>query len=97
MPQSMWPPAKKGACSYSSLPLLLTNRPNGLLHDLSFAAHADALGTNAVKYLLPNTYLAVLEGNPFLENALGAASSAKRTKSSCVVFGLLDEQMIDAK
>jgi len=32
----------------------------------------------------------VLDGNPFIENALGSAASAKRTKSSAVVFGILD-------
>ena len=73
--------------------------PNGLLHDLTFATHLDVLGENAGKYLLPNTYLAVLDGNPFVENALGSASRAKRTKSSCVVFGILDpeEKTISAK
>jgi hypothetical protein len=39
---------------------------------------------------LPNSYLAVLEGNPFIENALGAAASPLRTKSSAVVFGILE-------
>ena len=65
--------------------------PNGLLHDLTFAPHVESLGENVGKYLLPNTYVAVLDGNPFVENALGAASSPKRTKSSCVVFGILEE------
>jgi hypothetical protein len=64
----------------------------GLLHGISFAAHADALGENAAKYLLPNTYIAVLDGNPFIENALGSASSPKRTKCSAVVFGILEKE-----
>ena len=63
---------------------------SGLLHDVSFAAHTDALGENIGKYLLPGTYIAVLDGNPFLENALGPASRPKRTKSSSVVFGVLE-------
>ena len=67
----------------------------GLWHDLGFAARTDSLGDSAGKYLLPNSYIAVLEGNPFLENALGSASSAKRTKSSAVVFGILESP--DAK
>jgi hypothetical protein len=62
----------------------------GLLRDISFAAHTDSLAGNFGKYLLPNTYIAVLDGNPFIENALGAASSPKRTRSTCVVFGILD-------
>ena len=57
-------------------------------HDLGFTAQTDSL--DAGKYLLPNTYIAVLDGNPFIENALGAAASAKRTRSSAVVFGILD-------
>ena len=60
----------------------------GLLADISFAAHADGLGVK--RYLLPNTYIAVLDGNPFIENALGSAASPKRTKSWDVVFGILD-------
>jgi hypothetical protein len=64
--------------------------PNGLLRDITFAAHAEALNGNVGKYLLPNTYIAVLDGNPFIENALGSASSPKRTKSSSVVFGILE-------
>jgi hypothetical protein len=63
---------------------------NALLRDLTFAVHTDTLAADAPKYLLPNTYIAVLDGNPFIENALGAAASPKRTKTSCVVFGLLD-------
>lgn len=62
----------------------------GMLRDVSFAAHVDPLGDSAGKYLLPNTYIAVLDGNPFLENALGSASRPKRTKSSAIVFGILE-------
>ncbi len=64
--------------------------PGGLLHDLGFAAVPGDSGDAAAKYLRPNTYIAVLEGNPFLENALGSASSARRTQSSCIVFGILE-------
>ena len=60
-----------------------------LLRDISFAAVVGH-GDSTVKYLLPGTYTAELDGNPFIENALGAASSPKRTKSSAVVFGILD-------
>jgi hypothetical protein len=63
---------------------------NGLLHDIGFAARADSLTDSVGKYLLPNSYIAVLDGNPFIENALGTASSPKRTKSSAVVFGILE-------
>ncbi|HEY5232312.1 MAG TPA: hypothetical protein VIK35_02095 [Verrucomicrobiae bacterium] len=63
----------------------------GLNHDFGFAiVRADELNDSAGKYLLPDTYIAVLDGNPFIENALGSASSPKRTKSSAVVFGILD-------
>jgi len=63
---------------------------DGLLRDIGFTAHADSLNDSAEKYLLPNTYIAVLDGNPFIENALGSSSSPKRTKSAAVVFGILD-------
>jgi hypothetical protein len=63
---------------------------NGLLSEISYVANPEALSGIAVKYLTPNTYIAVLDGNPFIENALGPASSPKRTKSSAVVFGILE-------
>ncbi len=65
----------------------------GMLRDLSFAAKADSLDSlanTAAMNLLPDSYLAVLDGNPFIENALGSAASPKRTKSSAVVFGMLE-------
>jgi hypothetical protein len=61
----------------------------GLLHDLGYTANPETLTDAAGRYLVPNSYLVVLDGNPFLENAL-AASSPKRTRSSAVVFGLLE-------
>ena len=61
---------------------------DALWHDIGFTSPTDSW--DARKYLLPNTYIAVLEGNPFIENALGAAASPKRTRSSAVVFGILD-------
>ncbi|HTX22150.1 MAG TPA: hypothetical protein VMD27_09895 [Candidatus Aquilonibacter sp.] len=62
----------------------------GLLRDIGFTARTDSLAANAGKYLSPNSYIAVLDGNPFLENALGSAASPQRTKSSAVVFGILE-------
>ncbi len=62
----------------------------GLLRDIGFAARTISLDGNAAKYLTPNTYIAVLDGNPFIENGLGSAASPKRTKSSAVVIGTLD-------
>lgn len=77
--------------------LILTSPPvseksgaKGLWRDLGFAAPPETL--TAGKYLLPNTYIAVLDGNPFIENALGAAASPKRTRSSAVVFGILETE-----
>ncbi len=63
---------------------------NGLLRELTYVARPDELADSAGKFLTPNSYLAVLDGNPFIENALGDASSPKRTKSSAVVFGILE-------
>jgi hypothetical protein len=62
--------------------------PRGLLGSLGYAPSPP--GDESLNYLQPGTYLAVLEGNPFVENALGAAASAKRTRSSAVVYGILD-------
>jgi len=66
--------------------------PERLLTDISFAANPDTLHDNFGKYLRPNTYIAVLDGNPFIENALGSAANAKRTRTSAVVFGSLAEE-----
>jgi hypothetical protein len=68
----------------------------GLLHDYGFTLqNSEQLSlagnaTSAEKYLLPNTYIAELDGNPFIENALGSAASPKRTRTSAIVFGILD-------
>lgn len=59
-----------------------------LFHDIGFTARAD--GLNFKKYLLPGTYVAELEGNPFVENALGPAASPKRTRTAAVIYGILD-------
>ncbi|HEX3626420.1 MAG TPA: hypothetical protein VH280_13465 [Verrucomicrobiae bacterium] len=65
--------------------------PTGLRRDLGFGAvGADKLGSGAQRYLMPNTYIAVLDENPFLENGLSAHSSPKRTKSIAVIFGILE-------
>jgi hypothetical protein len=70
----------------------------GLWRDEGFAASTRDVAEH-FGYLQPNTYVAVLDSNPFLENGLGAASSAKRTKSSAVVFGILsaDDKLGGAK
>jgi hypothetical protein len=61
----------------------------GLFHEIGFAADKDFVGSNAKKYLLPGTYVAKLDGNPFIENALGAAASPKRTRAAAIVYGIL--------
>jgi hypothetical protein len=64
----------------------------GLKQDFGYTlANTTSLLTPDVqKYLLPNTYVAVLDGNPFIENALGPAASAKRTRMNGIVFGILE-------
>lgn len=61
----------------------------GLFHEIGFAADKDFVGSNAKKYLMPGTYIAKLDGNPFIENALGPAASPKRTQAAAVVYGIL--------
>ncbi|MGA2853693.1 MAG: hypothetical protein ABSE90_06155 [Verrucomicrobiota bacterium] len=64
--------------------------PVGLWHNIGLATKADSLNDGAGNFLMENTYIAVLDGNPFIENALGRASSPKRTKSSAIVFGIIE-------
>jgi hypothetical protein len=61
-----------------------------LFHDIGFTAHTNSLGSDTDKYLLPGTYIAVLDGNPFIENALGSAGRSKRTRTAAVIYGILD-------
>ncbi|MGH7951866.1 MAG: hypothetical protein ACREFE_08105 [Limisphaerales bacterium] len=58
--------------------------------DIGFAAQQDNLTYSAEKYLLPNSYIAELDGNPFIENALGAAASPKHTRINGIVFGIFE-------
>ncbi len=82
---------QKSALVPSSLPPVTQGLgAQSLLRDLGFAANSEVLPGDPEKYLSPNTYIAVLEGNPFIENALGSAASPKRTTSGAVVFGTLD-------
>ncbi len=67
----------------------------GLLREVTFAGHTEGLPADVGKYLSPGTYVAILDGNPFLENALGPSASAKRTKASAVVFGILETETPD--
>jgi hypothetical protein len=50
----------------------------------------DLNSANAVSHLSPNSYIAELKGNPFLENGLGAKAKSARTKAKSVVYGLLE-------
>ncbi len=63
---------------------------DGLERYVGLAVRTDTLADGVGRILRPNTYVAVLDGNPFLENALGPAASARRTKSTCVVYGLME-------
>ena len=84
---------KAGLIPIELHPSPLFSGAEGMLRDITFSAKMDSLDSlanTAAGSLLSNSYLAVLDGNPFIENALGSAASAKRTKSSAVVFGILD-------
>ena len=83
------PAGQKGGLISSGQNFSGKSGPGGLLRDVTFAGHEDYPVTTIGKNILPNTYIAVLEGNPFIENALGKSSSPKRTKMSAVVFGIL--------
>jgi hypothetical protein len=61
-----------------------------LAEQVGFSQLAGFSATNAVAYLLPGTYIAELETNPFLENGLGVRAKSARTKSRSVVYGILE-------
>lgn len=57
------------------------------------AGYSPADGTltaDAVSYLLPGTYLAELDSEPFLENGLGPKAKSARTRTRSVVYGILE-------
>jgi hypothetical protein len=81
---------EKGGLILSSTPTGEKSGAKGIWHDQGFAVSAHE-NPGLEGYLQPNTYVAVLDSNPFLENGLGSASKAKRTKSSAVVFGILSD------
>ena len=60
--------------------------PRGLLEKCG--AQGDI--SDGTPFLQPNTYVAELDGNPFIENGLGAKAQSARTKSHAVVFGTLE-------
>jgi hypothetical protein len=66
------------------------------LRELSDALNVNTLGSPAspglVSLLRPNTYLAELEGNPFIENGLGAKSAGSRTTAHALVYGVLEPE-----
>ena len=65
--------------------------PEGLRRDLGYNANgANDLDSTAQSYLMPNTYIAVLDGNPFVEDALTSDPNLKHTKSVAVVYGILE-------
>jgi hypothetical protein len=83
----------KTAGSPGNSPVLPVAEEGGvdeLLQKIGFGAQVEGLKDGAARLLLPNTYIAVLDGNPFIENALGSAASEKRTTTSAIVFGFLD-------
>lgn len=69
--------------------------PDDLERDVGFAAGSpDDFGERAQAYLKPNTYIAILDGNPFIENALTSSPNAKHTKTMGMVFGILDSTVV---
>lgn len=66
--------------------------PYGLERLQTQAGFTADLPPDPARYLTPNTYLAEIDSNPFLENGLGDAANAKRTRASALVFGLLETE-----
>ncbi|MCL4177283.1 MAG: hypothetical protein KJ072_06010 [Verrucomicrobia bacterium] len=62
--------------------------PRPLFLETGYAGQSSQLETNAAGYLLPGTYLAELDGSPFLESGLGDGPARSRTR--VFVYGILD-------
>lgn len=48
---------------------------------------------DATTFLRPNTYIAEMDANPFLENGLGPKAKSARTRAHAVVYGFLDSNV----
>ncbi len=59
-----------------------------LFFEASYGAQCDLLTTNAAAYLRSGTYVAELDGSPFLENGLGNRNT--RLRNRAFVYGVLD-------
>lgn len=64
--------------------------PRALFDRAGYCPGEDTLATEAVSYLLPGTYLAELNSEPFLENGLGPKAKYARNRSRSVVYGILE-------
>jgi hypothetical protein len=76
------------ALSIPKIPMRSGVRP--LLGEVGFTPFERFSTTNAPAYLSPNTYIADLETNPFLENGLGPKAKSSRTRSRALVYGTLE-------
>ncbi|HLP76166.1 MAG TPA: hypothetical protein VK327_04545, partial [Candidatus Paceibacterota bacterium] len=61
-----------------------------LAERIGFTPIGDLAARNPASFLVPGSYIAELDTNPFLENGLGARAKSARTRSKAVVFGLLE-------
>jgi hypothetical protein len=64
--------------------------PQALIEGQGFSALTQFDFTNAVSVLQPGSYIAELDGNPFLENGLGTKGKSARVKARSVVYGVLE-------
>ncbi len=57
---------------------------------VSYGGQAGQLTGKEVSFLLPGTYIAEVEGSPFLENGLGPNVKKARVKARTFVYGILE-------
>jgi hypothetical protein len=61
-----------------------------LLERLSYSPWGHGGSNEIATSLVPGSYFAELESNPFVENGLGERASSARLRSLALVFGLLE-------
>jgi hypothetical protein len=100
--QSLW--LADGASRVYTATNVAAGQKASLVATTNFLKQAEQLGARALlekcgpqadladatTYLLPNTYIAELNANPFLENGLGPRAQSARTKAHTVVYGMLE-------
>ena len=64
--------------------------PKGMFKEIGYTTQGVSSGRNSAEYLVPGSYIAELNDNPFLEKALSGKTKPASAQGHSFVFGLLE-------